>query len=150
MAPDRVACHAACVGVGAAGVLIRGPPGSGKSSLALLLADALGAALVADDRVLVEALRGRLVARPHLSVAGLVEVRGQGILSAADLGVAVLSETTLALAVDLMDEAARLPEPPTDLDLLGVALPRLVLDRGARAAGLAPMLIRARLRQVLA
>lgn len=140
--------HAACIALGGAGVLIRGPSGSGKSSLALLLACAADGALVADDRVAVDVRGGEAVARAHPSLAGLVEVRGQGILSAADLGVAVRPEVRLRLAVDLVEAESRLPGAPADAEIVsGLRLPRLVLDRGVRAAGLAPLLVRAALRK---
>ena len=142
-----VTVHAACCALGGAGVLIRGSAGAGKSSLALLLAASVDGAFVADDRVACTAQAGRLVARPHSALAGRVEVRGQGILAAADLGVAIRDETLLYLVVDLVAVAPRMPDPPGKVELLGIALPRLVLDMGARAAGLAPLLIRAALRK---
>ena len=142
-----VTVHAACCALSGAGVLIRGPAGAGKSSLALLLAATADGAFVADDRVACTARAGRLVARPHAALAGRIEVRGQGILTAADLGVLVQDETILDLVIDLVDVAPRMPEPPGAAELLGIALPRLVLDMGARAAGLAPLLIRAALRK---
>ena len=79
-----VSLHGAAVAVGEAGVLIRGVSGAGKSSLALALVEAavargMFARLVADDRVLLEVLNGRLLARPHPAIAGRVERRGQGI-----------------------------------------------------------------------
>lgn len=139
--------HAACVALGEAGLLIRGPSGAGKSTLALQLADRAGAALVADDRVRVEVKAGRLVARPHPGEAGRVEIRGQGLLTAGDLGLAARPEAALALAIDLVETEPRLPEPPEDARILGMTLPRLVLDRGVRQAGLAPLLVRAALRR---
>ncbi|GJE09619.1 MULTISPECIES: HPr kinase/phosphorylase [Methylobacterium] len=142
-----ITVHAACCVVGGAGVLIRGPSGAGKSSLALFLAAAQDGAFVADDRVICAVEAGRLVARPHAALAGHVEVRGQGILPVASLGVAVQDRAILHLAVDLVDAAPRMPDAPGDADLLGIALPRFVLDAGVRAAGLAPLLIRAALRQ---
>ena len=54
--------HATCVALDGAGVLLRGPSGSGKSDLALRLIDG-GARLVADDQVALSAEAGRLVAR---------------------------------------------------------------------------------------
>lgn len=138
--------HGACIALDGAGVLIRGPSGSGKSSLALLLASAADGALVADDRVAVDVRGGEVIALPHPSLAGLVEVRGQGILSAADLGVVVLPEVRLRLIVDLVGEGNRMPDAPVDAEISGLHLPRLVLDRGVRAAGLASLLIRAALR----
>ena len=142
-----VTLHGACCVLGGAGVLIRGPAGAGKSSLALLLATAEDGAFVADDRVVCRLRGGQLLACAHSALAGLVEVRGQGILSVADLGVAFRDEAVLHLAVDLVDAAPRMPEPTGDAELLGIALRRLVLDGGARAAGLAPLLIRAALRK---
>ncbi|MFG1374146.1 HPr kinase/phosphatase C-terminal domain-containing protein [Xanthobacter oligotrophicus] len=76
--------HASCIAIGDLGVLIRGPSGSGKSSLALrLILDAPRslppAELVADDRVLLSSEDGVLVARPVPALAGLIEMRGLGI-----------------------------------------------------------------------
>ena len=142
-----ITVHAACCALSGAGLLIRGSSGAGKSSLALLLAATADGVFVADDRVVCTVQAGQLVARPHAALAGRVEVRGQGILAAADLGVAIQDETILNLVVDLVDTAPRMPQPPTDAEFLGIALPRLVLDMGARAAGLAPLLIRAALRK---
>jgi HPr kinase/phosphorylase len=78
--------HASAVLAGARAVLIRGPAGSGKSRLALNLIQAASkngqlifARLVADDRVHVAAVHGRLIARPAAALAGLLEVRGLGI-----------------------------------------------------------------------
>ncbi|GJE40055.1 HPr kinase/phosphorylase [Methylobacterium persicinum] len=139
--------HAACVALGDAGVLIRGPSGSGKSTLALQLADRTGAALVADDRVRVAVEAGRLIARPHPGEAGRVEIRGQGLLTVRDLGLPTRPEAALALAIDLVDTAPRLPDPPEDARILGMTLPCLVLDRSVRTAGLAPLLVCAALRR---
>jgi hypothetical protein len=83
IAPPTI--HASAVLVGARAVLIRGPAGSGKSRLALNLIQAASkgqlifARLVADDRVHVEAVHDRLIARPPTALAGLLEVRGLGI-----------------------------------------------------------------------
>ncbi|WP_342104792.1 aldolase [Methylobacterium sp. SI9] len=142
-----ITLHGACCVLGGAGILIRGESGSGKSSLALLLAAAADGAFVADDRIVCAVAGGDVVARPHAALAGRVEVRGQGILSVADLGVPVRPETILNLVVDLVDVSPRLPKPPGPADLLGFQLPRLVLDHGVRAAGLAPLLIRAALQK---
>jgi len=73
--------HASCVTLNGRGLLIRGPSGSGKSALALALM-ALGATLVADDRVLVTLEQGTLMARAPGPVAGLIEARGLGLLRA--------------------------------------------------------------------
>lgn len=77
--------HGNALVLGEIGLLILGPSGVGKSSLTLALiarATAAGdfARLVGDDRVSIAACNGRPVARPHPAIAGLIEVRGLGIL----------------------------------------------------------------------
>jgi serine kinase of HPr protein (carbohydrate metabolism regulator) len=106
--------HASAVLTGARAVLIRGPAGSGKSGLAMaLIAGAQTgllrfARLVADDRVLLEAHHGRLLARPPAALAGLIEVRGVGIRRVEYEPAAVVG-----LVVDLAaEDAERLPSAP--------------------------------------
>ncbi|HWD28904.1 MAG TPA: HPr kinase/phosphatase C-terminal domain-containing protein [Rhizomicrobium sp.] len=97
--------HATCVRIGRYGVLLLGPSGAGKSDLALRLIGR-GAMLVADDRCDLGVERGRLVARPPKTIAGLLEVRGLGIRK---MRYAV--SATIALAVDLAGKIERLPDP---------------------------------------
>ncbi|PTV96219.1 Hpr(Ser) kinase/phosphatase [Rhodobacter aestuarii] len=100
-----------------AGVLILGPSGTGKSSLALRLM-AFGAHLVADDRVILSAEGGALFARCPNTLSGLIEARGAGILRADALPVAKIT-----LAVDLgQEETERLP-PSREIAFCGVTLP---------------------------
>ncbi len=99
------------------GALILGPAGSGKSALALELM-AMGARLVADDRVRL-ARQGRAVlAMAPPSIAGLIEARGIGLLQAEPV-----AHAPVELVVDLGQiEAHRLP-PARRIDLLGVSIP---------------------------
>ncbi len=71
--------QAGCVAIAGRGMLIAGPAGSGKSSLALALIDR-GAVLVGDDGVVLSVRAGALWAAPHPNTAGLLEVRNLGIL----------------------------------------------------------------------
>jgi serine kinase of HPr protein (carbohydrate metabolism regulator) len=125
--------HASCVLLGNRAVLIRGPAGSGKSSLALSLLTAAGtlipfAHLVADDRVQLTAVHGRLLASVPASIAGLLEVRGLGIRR-----VPHEPEAVVGLVVDLAaNDADRLPAAAAmTTTLLGVDLPRLPVAPGA-------------------
>jgi serine kinase of HPr protein (carbohydrate metabolism regulator) len=128
--------HASAVLVGARAVLIRGPSASGKSRLALELIDAARggslcfARLVADDRVHLDAAGGRLLARPAEALAGLIEVRGVGLLRVPHEPCVVVG-----LVVDLAAaDAERLPEAAkrrTEID--GILLPRLAVAPGAAA-----------------
>src|SRR5437764_14856355 len=68
--------HASCVARGEAGVLLLGPPRSGKSDLVLRLLQC-GFTLVADDQVQIE----NGVGRAPFGLAGMLEVRGLGIVS---------------------------------------------------------------------
>ncbi len=123
-------CHASCVLLGEDGVLIRGPSGAGKSALSLALIDrdaALGlyARMVADDRVVLQASHGRLVARAHPELAGLLEVRGSGVLRCEPFARAAV----VRLVVDLVPARPRMPEVNDDsTELLGLRLPVLRLE----------------------
>ena len=119
--------HAGCVLVDEAGVLIRGASGTGKSRLALALvagAQASGrfARLVSDDRCSVGACNGRLVARPPEALAGLLEVRGLGIVQMEAERAAVVR-----LVVDCDTEVPERYPQSTDrtATIEGVTLPRI-------------------------
>lgn len=126
--------HATCCALegadGASGVLLLGPPGSGKSDLALRLIDA-GFVLVADDRVEIDASGPSPVAAAPPALAGLLEVRGIGIVR---LG-RHLPRAPVALAASLTPAAAqeRLPEPMTTT-LAGHAVPTIPLDPACAGA----------------
>jgi HPr kinase/phosphorylase len=128
--------HASAVLVGARAVLIRGPSGAGKSRLALELIEAarsgslLFAKLVSDDRTFLEAANGRLLARPAEALAGLLEVRGLGLLRTACEPNAVVG-----LVVDLAaTDASRLPEADQRMtEICGILIPRLAVAADAAA-----------------
>ena len=88
--------HASCVELAGAGILLRGPSGSGKSDLALRLIDS-GARLVADDRTDLVVEDGRLIASSPAPIAGKLEVRGVGILA-----LPVVARSRVGIAVDLV------------------------------------------------
>jgi HPr kinase/phosphorylase len=124
--------HASAVLVGARAVLIQGPSGSGKSSLAWALLQAAErgelrfARLVGDDRVHLEATHGRLLVRPASVLEGQIEVRGLGIRRMPHEPVAVVG-----LLVELGAATERLPEAEQQEALLsGVRLPRLAVAAG--------------------
>jgi HPr kinase/phosphorylase len=111
--------HATAVAFGPSrGVLILGASGSGKSRLALNLIDK-GAQLVADDQVFLAVDRGNLFARAPQSTAGLIEVRGLGILR---LGHRWLAR--IVLVIDMEAPGPRL-SMPVPRELAGVTLPCL-------------------------
>ncbi|WP_279482759.1 HPr kinase/phosphatase C-terminal domain-containing protein [Aureimonas sp. SK2] len=129
--------HATALRLDGRGLLVRGPSGSGKSSLALSVlrrAEAAGleAALVADDQVLIHHESGFLVARAPKAIAGLIEIRGVGILTERHV-----AETRLHLVVDLgpRDRIERLPDPGERVEVAGLGLRRIRLPERDPAFG---------------
>jgi HPr kinase/phosphorylase len=115
--------HATCVSIDAAGVLIIGESGSGKSDLALRLIDG-GADLVADDRVDLHADRNGIIAMPPPTLAGMFEVRGLGVFQMKYRG-----EVRLALAAEIVspEDIDRFP-PPTFCHFLERSVPLMRLN----------------------
>ena len=68
------------VAIGGRALLIEGPPGSGKSSLALALIDR-GATLIGDDGVSLQPQGSRLMVGPAPATEGLIELRGIGLFT---------------------------------------------------------------------
>ena len=114
--------HATAVAIDGRAVLLRGASGSGKSDLALRLIDA-GARLVADDQSELFRRGDSVIVRAPATIAGLIEVRGIGIVR-----LDTLAEASVALIVDLVasGEIERLPVPHSET-ILGLALPRITV-----------------------
>ena len=111
--------------LGTHGVLLRGPSGAGKSVLALTLLDrwaSLGEAafLVADDRIALVQADGKLRMQAPPSLAGLIELRGRGIVRRPHQ-----NDVPLHLVIDLVPELVRmLEEDALETELGGVVLAR--------------------------
>jgi serine kinase of HPr protein (carbohydrate metabolism regulator) len=115
-----------CVLVQGCAVLIEGPPGAGKSSLALALIDR-GATLVGDDGVALDLREGALWASPPPNTAGLIEIRNVGLASlAVGLG-------PVGLVIRLDCAAPRFIEEPGMEEIMGVRVPVVALYPDAAA-----------------
>ncbi|OSZ72216.1 RNase adaptor protein RapZ [Sphingomonas sp. IBVSS1] len=112
--------HATAVARDGRAVLLLGPAGSGKSDLALRLV-AAGWQLVADDRVVLTREGERLLASAPARLAGLIEVRGVGIVPEPT------HNAVVALALDLGRAPARLPEADW-IGFHGVSVPLFGFD----------------------
>lgn len=121
--------HATCVAWGSGkrwrAVLLRGPSGAGKSDLALRLIEA-GGRLVADDQTQLARIGRTLVATAPPTLAGMIEVRGIGILKLHRSQ--LLARAPIVLLVDLVaaNLIDRMPDPTFET-LFEVELPRLPL-----------------------
>jgi serine kinase of HPr protein (carbohydrate metabolism regulator) len=116
--------QASVVTIGSRAVMIEGPPGSGKSSLALALIDR-GAHLVGDDSVMLELTDNRLIARPHPLTRGLLEVRNLGLIEHP-----VCDAAPVCLIVRIDEQAERFVDQPQSVKLLGQSIPMLRLWPG--------------------
>lgn len=103
------------------GVLLLGPPGSGKSDLLLRLLGRAGWTLVADDQVRIAA---DMTAHAPERLAGMVEARGLGLLRGLPHAPA-----KLRLVAELDAPRERLPRPRAR-----GGLPALALDPFAASA----------------
>jgi serine kinase of HPr protein (carbohydrate metabolism regulator) len=126
MTENATNIHGTAIVVATTGLLFLGPSGTGKSSLAfscLAGAKPLGvfSALVADDRVLISQRNGHVIAECPPSIAGLIEVRGTGILR-----IPYISPVLVHFAVLPVDaaDAERLPDENERIDVAeGISLP---------------------------
>lgn len=139
----QVTIHATCVAIGRQAILLLGASGAGKSDLALRLIDE-GARLIADDRTILTVKNGRLNAHAPVTIRGLLEIRGLGIVKLPAKSLA--ATLPVALVVQLGVQSARLPhrttwQPPAPLNPARFP-PQMTLDR-AMASG--PARIRAAL-----
>ena len=122
MSPAAPLIHrASAVSIKGRAVLIEGPPGSGKSSLVLALIDR-GAALIGDDAVALEAADGAVYASPPPNIAGLLEVRGVGLIEFP-----VETQIAVALVVRLDPAAPRFIDAAPQIALAGTLLPLIRL-----------------------
>jgi serine kinase of HPr protein (carbohydrate metabolism regulator) len=122
---ERQNIHATGLVLGDKGLVLRGPSGAGKSLLALALLDewearGLTAKLVADDRLDITVERAEVVMRPPETIAGLIELRGRGIVNRP-----FAARAAVHLVVDFVPALERMVEEDAlTVELFGVRLPR--------------------------
>jgi len=119
---ETLLIHATTVAIDGAAILFRGPSGSGKSDLALRLIDG-GAQLVADDQTVLQRVGSRVLAAASPAIAGLIEVRGIGIIK-----IEIAEAVPLLLIADLVapGEVERVPARGCET-VLGISVALIAL-----------------------
>ena len=115
------------VAIGGRALLIEGPAGIGKSSLALALIDR-GATLIGDDGIALAKRTGQLWALPAPATSGLIELRNVGIVTLPT------AEAPVALVLELCRAAPRYLERADSIEVGGCVIPAIVFDPGIPAA----------------
>jgi HPr kinase/phosphorylase len=125
--------HASLFAYQGAGCLLIGASGTGKSRLTAE-AIAQGAKFIADDRVQLSLMQGLVTGSPVPNLAGVIELRGFGLIKIIDYN----QRQVIRLIVELAPgEVERVP-PAQTRELLGVEIPYLRLPPvpGTNAAAL--------------
>jgi serine kinase of HPr protein (carbohydrate metabolism regulator) len=131
---EKANIHGTAIVVATTGLLFLGPSGAGKSALAfscLAAAKPLGlfSALVADDQVLLSQRGGRVIAECPPTIAGLMEIRGTGIVR-----IPYISPVLIHFAVLPVDPATaeRLPDENEHIDVTeAISLPVIRVSSAA-------------------
>lgn len=117
--------HASSVVVQGRAILLSGPSGVGKSDLALRLIDR-GATLLCDDYTHIVRHADSPIAKAMPTIAGLIEVRGIGLIRQPHI-----DQAPVALIVSLLEQdepqPQRLPDSLPVRTLCGVDVPVLTL-----------------------
>lgn len=126
--------HGTAVALDGKAALIVGPSGAGKSDLALRFLSSSQALydaqfeqrLVGDDQLYASVTeRGGVVLRPPDNLAGLIEVRGVGIVRVPHIPCAELSVVVTLVSGDEVNRLPEMPSPHTNI--LSVSVPSISL-----------------------
>jgi len=104
-------------------VLIQGKSGAGKTFLAMRLVENHDACLISDDVTYVQVQDGVLYAETVPEIAGLVEIRGVGIVQTPHV-----SHVPVGCVVDLVEHSVDRYPPEQTETIAGVQIPLFTFD----------------------
>lgn len=123
--PGSIVMQASAVAINGRALMIEGPPGSGKSSLALALIDR-GAGLIGDDGVSLSCEGSAIMVAPPPNIEGLIEMRGIGLVA-----MPLACPAPLALILTLGGPRGdRMPDKLAQRAILGRPVPVLPFEAG--------------------
>jgi HPr kinase/phosphorylase len=129
--------HGVLLNVSGTGVLITGDSGAGKSACALELVSR-GHRLIADDVVIVEHENGKLVGTVPERFAGLLEVRGLGIVDVREVfGPSAFGQSSpIDICIELCTESELADRDVLgggghELELLGVTIRKFIVSHNS-------------------
>lgn len=133
----RTSVHACLLEIFGTGVLLFGKSGIGKSEISLELIKK-GHRLIADDRVDIASVRGKLIGTCPESIRGMMEVRGIGIIDVGRMfGINSLAERThIKLVISLVPFSLEEPMERVGMktdryEILGETIPSIKLPVSA-------------------
>lgn len=116
--------HATLISFENKGILFIGKSGAGKSDLALRMIMEHGALLVADDRVDIEKIDGKIYGSSPNEIAGKLEIRNIGIGKFSQK-----QKEEINICVELCNDREKLERLPEEeyADFLGVSITKIKL-----------------------
>ena len=101
---NKYSIHGVLLNISGFGILIKGKSGIGKSECAAELLNK-GAQLVADDLVLVDKRKNKILGYAPENIKNLIEIRGIGIINVKNVFgySSILDESSINLIIDLIE-----------------------------------------------
>lgn len=129
---ETVSLHGSLIAHQGIGILIMGPSGSFKTRLCVE-AMMYGAKFIADDQVVLSLNMGMLMGSPRPGFAGVLELRGVGLIKLPDTATQQVVHAVVELTP--LDQIERLPTATETRQFLGTTLPVIRMASPPHSSG---------------